>query len=89
MLPQAEHQPERVALRARQRIQPVKIRAEDLVQGGEAELGLRLHPVEPDDVEPAGRGLNVVKEGGLPGPRFAPQDQHSAQPLTCAFEDLL
>ena len=59
------------------------------MEGGEAEFGLRFHPVEPDDVEPAGRGLNVVQERGLPGPGLAPQDEYSAQPLTCAFEDLL
>lgn len=78
----AGEQPERrsqgVALRLRQALQVRQERNEQLVQGGEAELDLRLDPHLPDDPEVRGRGGHVPEQRGLADAGLAPDDERLA-----------
>jgi hypothetical protein len=64
------------------------MRAKQLVQRGEPELGLGLHTVEPHDIESVRRGLGVIKQRVLSGARFTAQDEHSAEALAGTADDL-
>ena len=77
-LPHAERDRERVALRSRQLVQPAEHRHAQLVQPGERQLHLGLHPPGPDHPKPHRPAGRIVQQRRLPDPGLAAHDQHGA-----------
>ncbi len=84
----AEGRPQCVALGPWHRWQPVEVRDEQLVQGAEAELHLRLDPHQPRDLQTARTADDVVEQGGLPNPGLPPQHEDPAQAAACRRQEL-
>jgi len=85
----AEGQPQRGALRCRERPEPAEAGPEKLVQGREAELHLGLNAVDPDGLQIRGRSLDVIQQCRLAHAWLAPQHEDAAQPLAGVVKDLV
>jgi hypothetical protein len=77
---QPEHDLQRVALRAWQKLEPVEQRPAQLMQAGVCQLHLRLHPDRPDDGRILRLPRDVFQERRLPDPGLSPHDQRPALP---------
>ena len=75
---QSERRSEGVTLRLRKIPKVRKERNEQLVEGGEAELDLRLDPHLPNDPEVRGCGGHVLEQSGLADAGLAPDDERLA-----------
>ena len=75
-LPHAERDRERVALRPRQLVEPAEHRHAQLVQPGERQLHLGLHPPGPDHPKPRRPAGRIVQQRRLPDPGLAAHHQH-------------
>jgi hypothetical protein len=75
---EAERRAQRVALRARQVLQPSQDRRAQRVQAGECELHLRLDARRPGDPASLRGCRQMPQQGGLADSRLAPEDQHTA-----------
>ena len=73
---QAEGRAQRVALRARQRLEPAEQGRAQRVQAGEGELHLGLDARRPGDLASPCSGWQVPQQGGLTDARLAAEDQH-------------
>ena len=73
--PQPERDPQRVALRTRQPLQPVQQRRAQLMQAGERQLHLRLHPCRPGHPHIRRRPGHVLQQRRLAHPRLTPHHQ--------------
>jgi hypothetical protein len=83
---QAEGGGQRVALRRRQRCEPILERGAELLQAGERDLGLGLHARGARDVA-VRRGLDqVLQQRGLADARLAAQDEHLAASRAHGFQ---
>ncbi|GAA2989672.1 hypothetical protein GCM10010519_24300 [Streptomyces lactacystinicus] len=84
----AERRGERLALRIRQRVEAGQERAQQPVQGREAQLRLGLHPGRTDHPQ-VRRGLGqVVEQPGLADAGLADQDQRRAHAVADACQQL-
>ena len=75
---QAEYRAERLALRDRQRADPVQVGAAQLVQAGVRELQLRLNTRRPANPASLCAVDQELEQGGLADPGLATQDQNLA-----------
>ena len=75
---QAEYRAERLALRDRQRADPVQVGAAQLVQAGVRELQLRLDTRRPANPASLCAVDQELEQGGLADPGLATQDQNLA-----------
>jgi hypothetical protein len=75
-----ERDPQRVALRGRQALQPVQQRRAQLMQAGEGQLHLRFHPGGPGHPHIRRRPDHVLQQRGLAHPRLAPHHQRPPAP---------
>lgn len=73
-----EYDLERLALRIRERPQAIEHRSAQLMQAGEGQLHLRLHPHRSDDGQIRRRFDQVFEQRRLPDPSLAPQHQRPA-----------
>jgi hypothetical protein len=83
----AERRPQRVALQARQSLQPVEQWGAELMQTGERQLHLGLHAGHAGDTTSGRAVTQVVQERGLAHARLAAQDQDPALPGAHVFQE--
>ena len=75
---EAERGPQRLLLRPRQALQPVQHRRQQLMQPGERQLHLRLHPRRPHHPAPRRPPGQVIQQHGLAYPGLTAHHQHPA-----------
>ena len=86
---QAERRAQRIALRARQLLEPAEHRRAQRVQAGVRELHLGLDACRPGDPAALRRRRQVPQQGGLADSRLAAQDQHPALARTHSGDESL
>src|SRR5271165_215652 len=77
---QSERRTEGITLRFWKAPKIRQRRNQQLVEGRETELDLRLDPREPSDLEAGSARGNVFKQGGLADAGLTPDDKRSAHP---------
>ena len=78
--PQTERCAERLVLRRRQPVEPIKERRAYLMQPGERQFHLGLDACGPRHTAAGGTSEEVIEEGGLARTGFTVEHDHTARP---------
>src|SRR4029079_6288888 len=88
-LSQPELNLERMASGSGKPLNAIEQRRAQLMQHGERQLHLRLHPQRTHDAHVRGRPDRIVQQRRLPTPRLTPYDEHTAATGPCPVTQLV
>ena len=83
---QAKRPPQGARLRFRKRLEIAKNGPDELVQGGEGKLCLRLDPAAAEHLHPGGSLACIREQSRLTGPRLTADDKHATTRLARTIE---